>query len=270
MVGIATTRGGVIALPTSTTSREGGGNIELKPLDTSHVEGYESCACMYVYEGAIVEVMRYQAKHGSWMYITHTDNKVNVNTEPNGTLTMVTKVDPLFVALAFINSRQSGMFEPKENLLDPNNNPHANAVFRDADISLLCEAKSAGDEQFYRFSPEKARRWLDAKVLNTSNASDLLKHEAAAVIAQYLPASWAEELAGKYAAPQTKEEKAHIAVDNITDAQKMALEAMQSDVKKENDAVAADSEPPKKKKKVSTKKPVTRSNNPITSFFKKK
>lgn len=275
MVGIATTRGGVIALPTSTASLHGGddGSIELKPLDTSQIEGCESSARMYAYDGAIVEVMRYQAAHASWMYITHTGTDTAVNIEPNGTLTMVTKIDPLFVALAFMacSVRQSGMFEPKENLLDTQD-----AVFRTADLALICDTKSAGDEVFYRFSREKALRWLDAKVFNIAKLyRELPEHEAAAVVAQYLPASWADQLTAKYAAPQQEEDKSRdIALENISDAQKMALEAMQSDAKKESDAVAAgeaaaDSEPPKKKKKVSNKKPVTRSRNPITSFFKK-
>lgn len=278
MVGIATTRGGVIALPVcSTSSHEVGAKISLMPLDTSHMEGYDSCASLYVYDGTIVELMRYQAKYGSWMYITNSGQEVNI--EPNGSFTMVTPVDPLFVALGFMvgNTRQSGMFEPQENLLDTNNNPQVNAALGRADVSLICDTKSAGDEQFFRFSPDKARRWLDAKVFHISNTSSIPKHESAAVVAQYLPTSWGQVLTEKYPPPQKKEDKATIDIsqEDISDAQKMALEAMQSDVKKENDAIAAaeaeaDSEPPKKKKKVSSKKVVARSSNPITSFFKKK
>lgn len=271
MVGIATTRGGVIALPiSSSTAPDSDSSIELKPL-----EGYESYGGvrLYVYDGAIVELMRYEQAHGSWMYITTNPDTTEVDIEPNGYLTMVTTVDPLFVALGIMvgRSQRSGMFEPKENLLD---NKNGTVLFCDADLLLLCDTKSAGDESFYRFSPEKARRWLDAKVLNIAELAEL---EAASIIAQYLPDSWAEELLDKYVAATKAEQKADINItdSNISDAQKMALAAMQSDVQAENEAAtaaeaAADSEPPKKKKKVSNKKPVTRSRNPITSFFKKK
>ncbi len=179
--------------------------------------------------------------------------------EPDGTLTMVTRVDPLFMALCVLSGQKSGMFEPADSLLEQ----LRGITIQPDQLALLCETKEAGSEMYYRFDRARTEKWLDSKVRRLKSRMSLA--ESAAIVAQYLPQEWAESLVERHCVMEESKDA------GITDAQQLALAAMQDDARAENEAVVrAESEPPKKKKKVVKKPPPVRTSRPVTSFFKKK
>lgn len=241
-------RGGVLCVPRGTLDD----GLELKPLELTP----PPVATLFLLHGHVVELMRFTPSHGSWMYIS--DNEAP-RIEPDGTLTMVTRVDSLFVALCVLSGQKSGMFEPADALLEP----LRGITVQPDQLALLCETKKAGSDTYYRFDRARAEKWLDSKVHRLKSRMPLA--DAASIVAQYLPQDWANSLTERYpVAEENKDVK-------ITDAQQLALTAMQNDARAEDEAMAiAESEPPKKKKKVTKKPPPVRVSRPVTSFFKKK
>lgn len=242
---VGDTRGGVLVLPSNVSSGQ------LVPID---LPGYVPSAKLYELSGTgIVEVMRYAPPRGSWMYV----DEENVHVERDGKITMVTTVDSLFVAVGLMFGQKNAMFEPADTIL-----PRVLKVCA-AQLSLVCETKTAGDETFYRFSEERAIQWLVAKMRKLVDATGIPEHEAAAVVARYLPEMFAEKLEARFEAPKITK-----GVAELDDAQKTALDAILNDAKaeRERDEGAEDDAGRVKKKQKVVKKPKSSSKVPTRSY----
>lgn len=248
--------GGVIAIPRSDATP----NLDLVPVQVNNVDLGIS---LFLLDGRLVELVRFAPKFGSWLYLGHGNENNKADIERDGKLTMVTEVDPLFIALAVLCQSGRGMFEPAEVLLEPCKN--VTQKMSEEQLKLLCEHKTVDDETFFRFDEKRSQRWVDAKI--SAVAQKVPRKDAVEIVAQYLPDEWAERILA------TVSEEVKNDTDNtVTDAQQLALDAMQSDVKAEDEAVARnEAEPPRKKKKPAPKKKeVARAARPVTSFFKRK
>lgn len=270
-------RGGVVVLPRDV--RATGGRLTALDLSTA---GYTPSALLFELRSdagsTVVELMRFAPARGSWIYAT-ADGTGSPHIERDGVMTMMTRVDALFIALGVLGARKGKMFEPADALLHLDGVGSLTHLIDPEELTLICEEKEAAGETFYRLDELRATRWLVCKICALADAANLPHHDAADAIVQYLSPPWAERLTARFPAPvsSTANTDPTEPASDLNDSQQKALDAILGDARAENEAFERGEleTPAKKKQKVvkkakSTAAPARRVTRSVASYFTKK
>lgn len=225
---------------------------------------------------AVVQLTQFNQPYGSWIIAPHHE------TQPphlchNGNVTIVTRVDPLFVALPVLDSHRliagKDAYQPLSTLAFTQNGVDLSSLFDPLQMILICDVKHAMDDQFYHLSDEKVLSWLVQK------HTTLLKHKhvgpthAFDLVAQYLTPEWEARLrdhVDKNADPKPTDLEGNESVEK-TEAVEMAMSLMLEDARAcnqaERQAQITSSDNSKKKATKKTVKPPIEPSSSALKFW---
>eukprot|EP00960_Hanusia_phi_P051723 760969-Hanusia_phi.AAC.2 len=150
---------------------------------SSHTLGKEQALYLHI-DGKVLEVKRAKRnKYSCWF--------LGDSCAAEGDFFLATRVDPLFLALPFLNkvnfvgwkttlltlllakarnktAEHAGRFCSKDQIFvdDPQDESASilNSVTSQEDIAVLCDVQLVGDDQFFRLNDDKVLDWMRAKV----------------------------------------------------------------------------------------------------------
>ncbi|EKX53245.1 hypothetical protein GUITHDRAFT_100952 [Guillardia theta CCMP2712] len=132
----------------------------------SHNIGKERVLYLHI-DSKVLEVKRAKRnKYSCWF--------VGDSCIAEGDFFLATRVDPLFLALPFLEkarnktAEHAGRFCSKEQIFIDNPDDESasilNSVTKQDDLSVLCDVQLVGDDQYFRLSDDKVLGWMRSKV----------------------------------------------------------------------------------------------------------
>lgn len=200
--GITSSTTGLIVLPSHAISEA---SLSISPLPSlsPSVNSSTSLDLHLVHDASntgkplsILEINKFNPSHGTY-FIVPSENSIPPTSISNGSLTFLTKVDPLFAAIPFLVSNpRPDVFQPCADLLLDSN---VRSLIEPEQLALICDVKLAMGEQFYRLSESKLFKWLDCKIQNVLDSKCFIKKkEAVDLVACYVPDDFAKRLRDQF------------------------------------------------------------------------
>jgi hypothetical protein len=134
--------------------------------------------CCFILADCLYQLREFHQPDRSWI--------VDGSIVQNGSLFLLTRYDPLFIALKIIQKEQ--LFIQKDELLPPELCPYV-------DLSKICLVKHVSGLEFFKLCPEKTMDWLTAKV---TRMSDLPVREVLDELNTNLTPDWRDKLMHHY------------------------------------------------------------------------
>ncbi|XP_078613682.1 ribonuclease H2 subunit B-like [Branchiostoma floridae x Branchiostoma japonicum] len=148
----------VVVVPDSVAGSQDGGPTFVKLL---HPKTEKSAMFLFTKENQqVLEVLAFQEEFRSWF--------IGESVQQDGSLHMVTPVDPLFLVLPYlVKAYESGMYMPIDQLLSDDQYPECTRLLsciNPSDLEHICDVKGSGDVRACRYSEERTLEWLKQKV----------------------------------------------------------------------------------------------------------
>ncbi|KAI8498846.1 Ribonuclease H2 subunit B [Branchiostoma belcheri] len=151
----------VVVLPDSVAEKQDGDEDRPTFVKLLHPKTEKGAMFLFSKDNQqVLEVLAFQEEFRSWF--------VGESVQQDGSLHMVTPVDPLFLVLPYlVKAYESGMYMPIDQLVSDGQYPECTRLLsciQPSDLEHICDVKGSGDVRACRYNKERTLEWLKQKV----------------------------------------------------------------------------------------------------------